>query len=119
MARDSWHILREDGALTVARALPVRFDVCAEASFPPVRKGRLAQQIRQDMWRMLQRTRGFAPAVRVEEDEARLLVRAGGAIHARTFPKSSIEARIAALLTSPAHRARWLRHARLKESTEC
>ena len=111
MARRGWHILREERALTVARRLPVRFDLGAQAVFPPVRKGRLAQQIRQDMWRALQGMRGFAPVVRVEEDGAHLRVRAGGSVHARTFPRAMAEARIAALLNCPAHRARWLAHA--------
>ncbi len=30
MARDNWHILQEDGALTVARRVPVRFDLSVE-----------------------------------------------------------------------------------------
>lgn len=112
MGRAGWHILREKGALTLARQLPPRFDVAAEANFPPARKGRLAHQIRQDLWRCLQHLRGFSPVVRVEEDGMRLKVRAGGAVHARTFPKAQVEARIAALLSDPAHRARWLAHAK-------
>lgn len=112
MARERWHILREEGALTLARHLPPRFDLAAEADFPPARKGRLAQQIRQDLWRCLRQLRGFCPVVRVEEDGAHLKVRAGGAVLARSFPKAEAEARIAALLADPAHRARWLAHAR-------
>lgn len=115
MARRRWHILREERALTVARALPVRFDVSARDVLPAARKGRLAMQIRQDMWRQLQHVRGFVPAVRVEEDGAHLKVRAGGAVYARTFPKTALEAQIAALLASPAHRDRWLANARLTE----
>ena len=113
MARAGWHILREEGALTLARRLPARFDVAAEAAFPPARKGRLAQQIRQDLWRCLQHLRGFCPVVRVEEDGAHLRVRAGGAVHARTYPKAQAEARIAALLADPGRRARWLAHSRI------
>lgn len=111
MARPEWHILREEGALTVARHLPVRFDFAARAGFPPARKGRLAQQIRQDMWRLLQDLRGFSPVVRVAEAGAGLSVTAGGRA-LRPFPKQACEARVAALLASPAHRARWLAHAR-------
>lgn len=110
--RTQWHILREEGALTLARRVPARFDVMAEATLPLARKGRLAQQIRQDVWRTLQGVRGFSPVVRVEEDGPQLKIRAGGAIEARTFPKDRIEAQIADLLNSPAHRARWLKHAR-------
>nr|WP_212525381.1 hypothetical protein [Actibacterium sp. MT2.3-13A] len=116
MARAGWHILREEGALTLARQLPPRFDVAAEAMFPPARKARLAQQIRQDLWRALRHLRGFSPVVRVEEDGAQLKVRAGGAVHARTFPKVRAEARISALLADPARRARWLAHARKEGS---
>lgn len=113
MARGGWHILREEGALTLARQLPVRFDLSVVAAFPLAQKGRLARQIRQDMWRSLQNIRGFSPVVRVEEDSAHLLVRAGGAIHARTFPKHRAEARLAELLGCPSHRARWLANAAL------
>ncbi|MBK1634653.1 hypothetical protein [Rhodovulum adriaticum] len=112
MARRGWHILREPGALTLARHLPVRLDLCARAGFPAARKGRLAQQIRQDMWRALQDLRGFSPVVRVEEAKTGLTVTAGGRA-AQPFPRARAEARIAALLASPAHRARWLAHARL------
>ena len=116
MARERWHILQEEGALTLARRLPPRFDLAVEAAFPPARKGRLAHQIRQDLWRCLQHLRGFCPVVRVEEDGAHLKVRAGGAVLARSFPKHQAEARIAALLADPAHRARWLAHAKQGEN---
>jgi len=109
--RGGWHILREAHALTVARRLPVRFDLSAQAAFPPARKGRLAHQIRQDLWRELQALRGFSPVVRVEDVEGGLAVTAGGRA-AAPFPKAQAEARIAALLTCPLHRARWLVHAR-------
>lgn len=111
-----WHIVAEAGALTLARQLPVRFDVSAQAGFPPARKGRLARQIRQDMWRMLRDMRGFSPVVRIEEADGGLTVTAGGRA-AQPFPRAMAEARIAALLACPAHRARWLAHARFKEAT--
>lgn len=107
-----WHTLREDTGLTVARRMPPRFDVAASAAFPPARKGRLAHQIRQDLWRMLRHLPGFSPVVRVMEDGPYLTVTAGGRIDGRGFPKAETEARIAALLVSPAHRTRWMRHAR-------
>lgn len=110
--RGGWHFLYDPGALTVARKLPVRFDVAAQARFPLLSKTRLAQQIRQDLWRALQRVRGFCPVVRVEEDDTHLLVRAGGEIFARTFPKQNIDATIAELLANPENRARWITHAR-------
>ncbi|ANB35008.1 hypothetical protein [Rhodovulum sulfidophilum] len=110
MKRGGWHMLREKGALTMARQLPVRFDLCASAAFPPASKGRLALQIRQDLWRMLQDLRGFSPVVTVEEEGQGLRVRAGGRA-AAPFPRSDCERKIAALLTSPSHRARWLAQA--------
>ena len=111
VVKQTWHILRDPGALTLARHLPPRFDVAAEAAMPPMRKGRLARQIRQDMWRALRHLRGFSPVVRVEEVSAGLHVTAGGRVAARVFPKAAAEARIAELLADPAHRARWARHA--------
>lgn len=114
MARPDWHILREAGALTLARHLPPRFDFAAEASFPPARKGRLARQIRQDMWRALQSLRGFSPVVRVEAVADGLHVRAGGRA-VDPFPKAASEAMVAALLTSETHRARWLAHAKVAD----
>ncbi|SMX32645.1 hypothetical protein [Actibacterium lipolyticum] len=110
--RNQWHIIREGGALTLARQLPPRFDVVAEVELPAARKGRLAQQIRQDLWRALQGVRGFSPVVRIEEDGSHLRVRAGGSVNARTFPKADIESRIATLLSDTARQSRWLAHAR-------
>ncbi|ARE39894.1 hypothetical protein RGUI_1753 [Rhodovulum sp. P5] len=114
MARRGWHIVAEDGALTLARQMPVRFDLCVQAVFPPARKLRLAHQIRQDMWRLLQTLRGFSPVVRVEEDGANLRVTAGGRA-ARPFPKAEAEAQLNALLSDAGHRARWLAHARRRD----
>lgn len=110
MARKNWHIIRSGGELTLARRLPVRFDVAAQTTLPIAGKLRIAQQIRQDLWRLLRHVRGFCPVVRVEEDGTHLLVRAGGEIHARTFSKQHIEAKIAGLLESAPHRARWVKH---------
>lgn len=106
----TWHILREDGALTLARRLPARFDFGAEAAFPPVGRLRLARQIRQDMWRALQNLRGFAPVIRVETTGAGVQVRAGGQVDG-TFPRQRAADTVAALLQDPAHRARWIAYA--------
>jgi len=105
-----WHILREGGALTLARHLPVRFDIGVEAGFPRMGRLRLAQQVRQDMWRALRSVRGFSPVVRVEEREEGLVLRAGGRLDGPA-PRAALEARIAALLACPAHRARWRAYA--------
>lgn len=113
MRRARWHMIREEGALTVARRLPARFDVAAEAAFPPLRVGRLAHLIRQDLWRALKGQRGFSPVVRIEPMEAGLAVRAGGRLDA---PASrALSDRIAAVLDDPKNRKRWERDARLRE----
>jgi hypothetical protein len=114
MARHDWHILKDEGALTLARRLPARFDVAVTAVIEGgagLRKSRIAAQVRQDMWRSLQNLRGFAPVVRVAERGEDLEITAGGTVAGR-FPKSDTEARIRALLDSQDHRIRWVRFAR-------
>ena len=106
-----FHILREEGAVTVARRVPVRFDVCAEARFGPLRKRALAQQVRQDLWRALQDVRGFAPVVRVAEAGDGVTVTAGGQVEGR-HDRAFLEDVIAAVLSDPRHVARWTRWAR-------
>ena len=63
--------------LTLARHLPARFDFGVEAQFETMGKLRLAQQVRQDMWRALRDVRGFSPVVHVEEQDHGLRLRAG------------------------------------------
>lgn len=116
MARD-WHIIRTDQQLTLCRHLPPRFDVVAQTTLPLARKGRLAQQIRQDLWRALQDLRGFSPVVEITEQAGELCIRAGGRVNSRSFPKQKLEAQIAALLDSCGHRQRWVNNAGLKEAT--
>ncbi|WP_460274982.1 hypothetical protein [Celeribacter sp. ULVN23_4] len=114
MTRRSWHILKEQGALTLARRLPIRFDVAASVVIEGgagLRKSRVAAQVRQDMWRSLQNLRGFAPVVRVAERGNDLEITAGGSVAGRV-PKSETEARIRAVLDNETHRARWVRFAR-------
>ena len=106
MGRDRWHVIEEDGALTVTRRLPVRFDLAVEGWLPEASRARVAHRLRQDMWRELQDLRGFAPAVQVWRVAGGLRVRAGGAVAAR-FARAPAEARIAALLQDPARVARW------------
>ncbi|MEE4117794.1 MAG: DUF6497 family protein [Paracoccaceae bacterium] len=111
MAGDGWHILREGDAVTVTRRLPLRWDVAAETALPGAGRLRVAQQVRQDLWRRLRRLRGFAPAVRVARADGGLAVRAGGRVDG-PLDRQGVEARIAELLADPAARARWLRCAR-------
>lgn len=111
MTRNSWHIERDEDRLTLARHLPARFDFAVEARFPDVGRFKLAQQIRQDLWRALQNMRGYSPVVEVLRDEAGLLVRAGGQVDAK-FSRSFAQARAHDVLTDAANHKRWVSHAR-------
>lgn len=102
-----FHTLRDAGTLTLARHLPPRFDVQASARLPGGRPGRLAHQIRQDLWRTLRNVRGFSPVVRLEADGAGWCVTAGGRLLGQGAP--ALAARIADLLEDPQNRARWVR----------
>jgi hypothetical protein len=107
MARDRWHLIHEeDGALTLARRRPARFDLAVEGRLPEASRTRVAHRVRQDMWRALRHLRGFAPVVRVWNVPGGLQVRAGGAVAGR-FAREEAEARIAALFEDPARVARW------------
>ncbi len=110
MSRARWHILREAGAVCVARRVPVRFDIAAETVLPRAGKLRLAHQVRQDIWRALRRLRGFAPAVKVSERADGLHVRAGGQVDG-AIPVARAEAVLARVLADPDNRARWVRWA--------
>ncbi len=110
MSRNRWHILREAHALTMARRVPVRFDLAVTTQLEGGDKLRLARQVRQDIWRALRGLRGFAPAVRIEEAACGLRVIAGGQVEGRV-PCMHAEERIANVLENPANRARWLRWA--------
>lgn len=112
MTRRGWHILRDAGGLTLARALPPRFDVQAGTDLPAADPVRLAHQIRQDVWRALQNVRGFSPVVLVEAQAGRMKITAGGRVEGRV-PANAV-GRIAEVLERPGNRARWLRHARPK-----
>ena len=109
-----WHITRDADTLTLSRAATPRFDLSAEAEFPPLRRLPLAQMVRQDLWRCLQTLWGFSPVVQVVRRTHGLWLRAGGQVNGR-FPKSQAEAKIDALLHDPAHRARRQSCARLTQ----
>lgn len=108
--RGKWHISREEDSLTVARQVPPRFDVAVSVVLPPAEPLRLAQQIRQDMWRAVQTVRGFSPVVKVEAQGDSLLVTAGGRVAGRV--PGNLASEIKAVLEDEAKRSRWLRHAR-------
>lgn len=111
VSRSQWHILRDGPRVTVARHLPVRFDVLAETVLPLAGRLRVAQQIRQDLWRALQRQRGFSPVVEVSEAADGLVVRAGGRVLAARFDRARLAARIADVLEDGTNRRRWVRMA--------
>lgn len=113
MSRTSWHILRDSGAVTVARHLPPRFDIAATAHLPgnrTVSLRALAQQVRQDVWRALRRVRGFSPVVRVSAVDGVLLVEAGGRLADPRGAGGAAEA-LRRVLADAGNRARWLAHA--------
>ncbi|MEM8629679.1 MAG: hypothetical protein AAGF74_00450 [Pseudomonadota bacterium] len=102
----------EDGALTYAHATSrCRFDVAVTRPFPVAEPGRLARQIRQDVWRACQRQRGFSPIVRLAPAATGWTVTAGAQIDA-VFPERHVESIIAGVLDDPKNRTRWLRFAR-------
>ena len=105
-----WHIEREDDRLTLARRLPARFDFAVERRFPLVARGRLAHQIRQDMWRALQSLRGFSPVVEVARSGDGLQVKAGGQVDGGNFPKAWAEGVLSTVLENAANQARWVRN---------
>lgn len=116
MARDRWHIDVEGDKLTLSRAPLARFDFAVQARFLDVSRLRLAQQIRQDMWRRLQFLRGFSPVVVVQRSEDGLSVTAGGQVSAHPFSKEKAENTLREMLECSELRQRWLRFAALRKA---
>lgn len=83
-------------------------DLWVSTLFPPVSKLRLARQIRQDVWRALQKVRGFSPVIEMTEGEGGLSCRIGGQVDGR-FPRAHCEAVIAEVIAE--NRDRWTRWA--------
>lgn len=110
MGRNAWHILKDDQSVTVARRVPARFDVASEATLPSAHKLRVAQQVRQDLWRALQGQPGFSPVVEVRDVDGALAIRAGGQCD-RAVARETLEDRIAEVLNDASKRARWVRYA--------
>lgn len=107
MTRPRWHILRDGQDYTLARHLPPRFDVRAQAELPLADPGRLARQIRQDMWRVLKDLRGFSPVVHIAPRRGGIQVTAGGRMM-HPHGRDQISNKIHVLLHDPDRRARWL-----------
>ncbi len=110
MTGKPWHIIRDEDGLVLSRQTPPRFDVAISVGLPPADPLRLAQQIRQDMWRAVQDVRGFSPVVKVETRGDSLLVTAGGRVAGRV--PGNLASEIQAVLEDESKRSRWLRHAR-------
>lgn len=109
MRRGGWHIHEAAGVWTLARRWPARFDLSAEVVLPGVTPKRLMHQIRQDVWRALQKLRGFQPAVRLEPYACEWKVTAGGAVDGHFAPAHV--AQLHEVLACPARQARWCRFA--------
>lgn len=103
---------REGAVLTLTRRLPARFDVEVQTHLPDGRRGRIAHQVRQDLWRALQGVRGFSPVVEVTRDGAGVTLRAGGRVDG-AMP-ANLRDRIAAVLNDPANRTRWSAKAQVR-----
>lgn len=99
--------MRQGAAVTVARRLPVRWDVACRTALPRAGRLRVAQQIRQDLWRALRAQRGFAPCVEVVAAPEGLQVRAGGQVDGGHNARH-IEAVISRVLTDAEARRRWV-----------
>lgn len=92
--------------------MPVRFDFSAQVMLPRCAKRRLASQIRQDMWRLLQNLRGFSPIVRVEDAGEQLRITAGGRMDRQPFPKGNCEEKLRDMLADRKNAIRWVTFAR-------
>ena len=109
MRTGRFHILRDDGLLTLCRHVPPRFDFAVRTVLPWANPLVLAQQIRQDLWRVLQSVRGFSPVVALRPAPAGWDVSAGGRAMGRVPP--TVRERAQRLLDDPNIRTRWVRFA--------
>lgn len=114
MTRRSWQMSCTDGVTTLARQMPVRFDIVAETTLPQAPHGVVAHQIRQDIWRALQAVRGFSPVISVRDEGELIRIRAGGRLAVPVT--DALRGRIQDVLDNPANRRRWLIHARRREA---
>ncbi|QDY69576.1 hypothetical protein [Qingshengfaniella alkalisoli] len=109
-----WYISHSREEVTLARVLPVRFDLSAEITMPVLRKTVLAHEVRKDVWRSLQGLRGFSPVVTVREELRGLRIIAGGRIENAKSVPPSLQSRLEAVLNDPHRQARWRQHARIR-----
>ncbi|PWJ16916.1 hypothetical protein [Jannaschia seohaensis] len=104
-----WWERRDGAAYALTRRMPPRWDVMARTCLPDLGRRRLAHAVRQDMWRALQRVRGFSPLVEVVREDGLCHLRAGGRVEGPRPP--DLPARIQSLLDDPRRRAAWARAA--------
>ncbi|WP_299615245.1 hypothetical protein [uncultured Tateyamaria sp.] len=107
MARTRWHILQDDNSFTLCRHLPPRFDFAVHTVLPCGGAIRLAHQIRQDLWRALQKVRGFSPVVRLQRIADGWRIEAGGRVAGPVA--LPVVARAQAVLDDAGNRARWIK----------
>lgn len=108
-----WQVIHREGGVLLARPGRMRFDLCAGTELPPAHPLTVAHEIRKDLWRALQRLRGFSPVVAVMPVAGGLRVTAGGQM-AAAWPGPQVTERIAALLADPGKRARWVAHGSIR-----
>lgn len=104
---DRFHIQRDGATLTLTRRHPARLDFHAATTFPLMSRQRLAQLIRQDLWRALKNVRGFSPVVQITRHSDHLDIRAGGQVSGARAPNLPQIAQ--QVLDDPANRTRWAR----------
>lgn len=113
--RRPWSDTETDAGVLHARTgAPDRWDVSVARTWvlgAPISRRRLARQVRQDIWRALQATRGFSPRVLVATQATEIHITGGGSI-ASSRAAPVLAERIADILDNPDNRRRWATHAR-------
>lgn len=107
--RGGWLYLHDGARLIHARRWPARLDIQAETVLPYGRRGRYARAIRQDMWRLLQKIRGFSPVVIATHRADGVHIVAGGSV-VSPVPTGVVD-RLVGLLSDPTSRKRWTAYA--------
>lgn len=100
----------------MGKRFPVQFDLLAETILPICRSQKLALQIRQDMWRILQNLRGFLPAVEVTGHAMGMHVRAGGQLTCSVHIRYA-QLKLQDMLDDPTYRQRWINYAALNKGS--
>lgn len=110
-----WVTYHDDGLTRVSRArFQVPWVVIAQAQLSQSHgseyRARLAHQVRQDVWRLLRRKRGYLPVIEVEEACGGTAIRVGAPTSCGPLAPRDID-RVTQLLTDLATQARWHRFA--------